>query len=172
MQSWGTLRYTFFAKICNKGKTMSCEQLFLAGLRQRGFRLTTQRETVLVSLHDLARPATVEEILQHTRQKHSDVELTTVYRTLDLLHSMSLVTVIDTGDQPRQYELAFGEPPHVHLMCRVCGKITALPVEHWHPMVEKVKQLAGFCIDLDSITVHGACIDCTRGARHEHSSET
>ena len=151
---------------------MTCEQLFLNELRQRGYRLTSQREAVLLTLHDFDFPASVDEIFNRVAQENGDVELTTVYRTLDLLNSMGLVTIIDSGDKQRLYELVIKERPHLHLVCRVCGRITGVELEQFQPMVDQIKQTAHFSVDLGSITVQGTCIDCSQGYPHEHTHST
>jgi Fur family ferric uptake transcriptional regulator len=147
---------------------MSCEQLFLNELRQRGYRLTSQREAVLLTLHNIAYPASVDEIFNRVAQKSGDVELTTVYRTLDLLNSIGLVTIIDSGDKQRLYELATSDRPHLHLVCRVCGRITGVELEPFQAMVDQIKRQAHFNVDLGSITVQGTCLDCSESTPHDH----
>ena len=148
---------------------MTCENLFLNKLRQRGFRLTSQRKAVLLTLHEIAYPASVEEIFGRVAQKNAGVELTTVYRTLDLLNSLGMVTIIDSGDKQRLYELASSESPHLHLVCRVCGKITGVELEPFHALVDQIKQLAHFKVDLGSIIVQGTCVDCSKSTAHDHN---
>ena len=148
---------------------MSCEKLFLNELRQRGFRLTSQREAVLLTLHEIAYPASVDEIFSRVARKNDDVELTTVYRTLDLLNSMGLVAIIDSGDKQRLYELVTSDHPHLHLVCRICGKITGVELEPFQSLVDQIKQQAHFSVDLGSITVQGTCVNCAESTSHDHT---
>ena len=148
---------------------MSCEQLFLKELRRRGYRLTSQREAVLLILHEIAYPASVDEIYGRVMQKSGDVELTTVYRTLDLLNSIGLVAIIDSGDKQRLYELAVDNHPHLHLVCRVCGRITGVELDQFQPIVDQIHQQAHFSVDLGSITVQGTCLDCSESTPHDHT---
>jgi Fur family ferric uptake transcriptional regulator len=150
---------------------MSCEKLFLNELRQRGYRLTSQREAVLLTLHEFAFPVSVDEIFNRVTQKNGDVELTTVYRTLDLLNSLGLVAIIDSGDKQRLYELVASNHPHLHLVCRVCGKISGMEFASFQPLVDQIKRQAHFSVDLGSITVQGTCLDCTESTSHEHTHE-
>ena len=148
---------------------MTCEQLFQNELRQRGYRLTSQREAVLLTLHEIAYPASVDEIFSRVMKKNGDVELTTVYRTLDLLNSIGLVAIIDSGDKQRLYELAASNHPHLHLVCRVCGRITGVELDHFQSLVDQIQQLAHFSVDLGSITVQGTCVNCEQAAPREHT---
>jgi len=53
------------------------------------------------------------------------IGLTTVYRTLELLHRLGFVQKIDAGDGQSRYELRIGggKDHHHHLICTKCGKI-------------------------------------------------
>jgi len=139
---------------------MSCESLFTEQLHQRRFRLTPQREMVLVELHQLGRPATAEEIYARVAQKSASVELSTVYRTLDLLNSMNLVTMIDCGDKQRQYELVGNIAPHIHLVCKNCGKITGVDLDLLQPFLSHLKEKVHFVADLGNFTISGLCEGC------------
>ena len=147
---------------------MTCEQVFANELRLRGYRLTSQREAVLLALHEIAHPTSADEIFSLVAQKNVDVELTTVYRTLDLLNSIGLVAIIDSGDKQRLYELAAANHPHLHLVCNGCGRITGVDLDQFQPVIDRIKQLAHFSADLGSITVQGTCTDCAELPPGEH----
>jgi len=84
---------------------MSCEETFFKMLRERGFRLTPQREMVLSVMHQLDEFATAEEIFNQVSQMSSAVDISTVYRTLELLQDFKLAASVDTGDGQRRFEL-------------------------------------------------------------------
>ena len=140
---------------------MSCEELFLKQLHQRGFRLTPQRELILVVLHQIGHPASAEEIYKLVAEKTGSVELSTVYRTLDLLNSMNMVTLIDLGEK-RLFELTGIPAPHLHLVCRSCGNITGLELDLIQPLLDHLQEKIHFTPDLGSITITGLCEDCKK----------
>ncbi|HUV95705.1 MAG TPA: transcriptional repressor, partial [Anaerolineae bacterium] len=74
-------------------------------LHDRGFRITPQREMVLASLHHIDGHATVDEIYARVQARSSSVDVSTVYRTLELLKEFRLVAYIDLGDGQHRYEL-------------------------------------------------------------------
>jgi hypothetical protein len=84
---------------------MACEQVLIQQLRQRGFRLTPQREIILSVLHDIDGLATVDEIYQEVQAISPSADLSTVCRTLDLLQELDLVSCVDAGEAQRRYEL-------------------------------------------------------------------
>ena len=142
---------------------MSCEEIFLKQLHQRGFRLTPQREQVLLVLHQLDRAASADEIYTRVASLNPNVELSTVYRTLDLLNSLDLVAVIDVGDRQRLFELCQDSIPHLHLVCRVCGKIVGVELDLLQPLLDHVTARLQFHTDLSNISIPGICATCAPG---------
>lgn len=139
---------------------MSCNDYFLKQLRLQGLRLTPQRKLVLLLMHEVGHPATAEEIYNLVITRTNDIELSTVYRTLDLLNSMSLVTIINKGDKQRFYELVVGGLPHLHLACKQCGKITGIDLDQIHPLQQQLFVENHFQLDLSNITLAGLCENC------------
>jgi len=140
---------------------MSCEELFLTQLRKRGFRLTPQREMVLVVLHHIGHPASAEEIFGLVAEKSASVERSTIYRTLDLLVSMQMVTVIDISEkQQRLFELVENRVPHLHLVCRACGKIIGVELDFLQPLMDQLIEEKGFHTDFSNLTLPGICKEC------------
>lgn len=146
---------------------MSCEKFFNEQLRQRGFRLTPQRELVLTALHQTGHAATAEEIYERVRDRTTTVELSTVYRTLELLKSMGLVSRIETGEKQRLYHLGEAEAPHLHLVCRKCGGISGVEMQSFQPLLDFLKQEHHFAADLSNLSITGICAGC---AAAEHRS--
>jgi Fe2+ or Zn2+ uptake regulation protein len=100
---------------------VACEELFIRSLRRRGFRLTPQREVILSALHQVVGLATVEEILTQVQMISTAVDVSTVYRTLDLLQKLGVVASVVGSDGQRRYELLHHHGPHIHLVCISCG---------------------------------------------------
>lgn len=139
---------------------MACEKLFLEQLRKRGFRLTPQREMVLSVLHDIEGHATAEEVHARVQAISSSVDISTVYRTLELLQEFDLVAVFELEDGQRHYELLGVHGPHCHLVCRACGKSVGVDQEVVRPLGERLLRDYGFWADLEHLTIPGLCQDC------------
>lgn len=149
---------------------MSCETFFLNQLRKQGFRLTPQREMILSALHQIGHPAPVEELYALVAEKSVSLELSTIYRTLDLLSSMNLVAVIDIGDKQRLYELVGTRVPHNHLVCRECRKIIEVEVDLFQPLLDHLEDQAHFHADVGNLTVLGLCEECKQAELLENPS--
>ena len=139
---------------------MACEEVFLQKLRDRGLRLTPQREMILSVMHDVEGLATAEEIYAQVQLLTSAVDISTVYRTLDLLQKLDIVACVDPGDGQHRYELIGVHGPHIHLICESCGEVTGIDLEEAHPLAERLRADYGFVADLDHLSIPGLCQAC------------
>ena len=127
-------------------------------LRAKGYRLTPQRELVLRAVERLGH-ATPDEVLTAVREESGAVNLSTVYRTLELLEELDLIRHAHLSDRAPTYHSA-ASPPHVHLVCRECGTVTEVAHEVIEPMTAELQQRYGFSTDVGHLTVFGTCADC------------
>jgi len=133
-------------------------QTWDAALRASGYRVTPQRQLVLEAVTKLHH-ASPEEIFAEVHQKARGVNVSTIYRTLELLEHLGLVTHTHLGHGAPRYHLA-AEAQHVHLVCRDCGRVTELAPEAAHPLVSVLDEEHGFETDVAHLTVYGTCRDC------------
>jgi Fur family ferric uptake transcriptional regulator len=142
---------------------MSCEEVFYQRLRERGFRLTPQREIILSVLHQVEGLVTAEEIHQKVREISQSIDISTVYRTLELLQDFHLVASVDPGDGQHRYELLELHGPHIHLVCQRCGKILGVGLDKIEPLIACAEETYGFHVDVDQLTIPGLCETCAVG---------
>jgi len=147
---------------------MSCEEVFFKQLRERGFRLTPQREMVLSVLHEVEGFVTAEEIYERVGAITSSVDISTVYRTLELLQDFHLVASVDPGDGQRRYELLGLHGQHFHLVCLSCGGITGVEPEAIEPLARRIREAHGFEIDLEHLSIPGLCRACAEEVDGPH----
>jgi Fur family transcriptional regulator, ferric uptake regulator len=129
-------------------------------LRERGYRLTPQRELVLAAVDELGH-ATPDEVLEKVHERSKAVNISTVYRTLELLEELGLVRHTHITDRAPTYH-SKATPDHVHLVCRECGAVLEAPPSDFEPLVERLEQSHGFQPDLGHLTVFGRCGGCGR----------
>lgn len=130
-----------------------------AALRGAGFRVTPQRRAVLQALSEMSH-ATGEQLLERVHQQHPELNLSTIYRTLDVLGSVGLVTHAHFHHGVVTYH-AVGGPAHVHLVCRGCGEVSSAPRTVAEPMARELVAHIGFLADLTHLVLHGLCRDCS-----------
>ena len=129
-----------------------------AELRAQGYRLTPQRQLVLEAVTALGH-ATPEEVAAAVQRTASGVNLSTVYRTLDLLEQIGLVTHTHLGHGASTYHSVLGAE-HVHLVCRECGSVTETDPGVVRGVVERLDEELGFQADVRHLTVFGICRGC------------
>jgi Fur family ferric uptake transcriptional regulator len=124
-----------------------------ARLRARGLRVTTQREQVLSAVRSLGH-ATPEQISDAV----SDVDLTTVYRTLELLEDIGLVRHAHLGHGAPSYRPAGDE--HIHVVCHACGSVADADPSLVDDLAGHLRGDTGFVLDRSHFTVFGQCRNC------------
>jgi len=88
-------------------------------------RLTAPREAIVEFLNSSSKHMSAKEIYMSLQKSYPNLGLSTVYRTLDLLARMGIVTKLVLGDGQSRYEFKSKgkEDHHHHLICTNCGKI-------------------------------------------------
>jgi len=131
-------------------------------LRQRGYKITSQRKAVLSVIaqsHDHLTPAAIYE---RAHQQHPGIGLVTVYRTLELLARLGLICEVHTGDNGRSYLLRRPVGHHHHLICSSCSKVVEFTDCDIGRMEERLAQQTGFKIDSHLVEFLGKCRDCLK----------
>jgi len=141
---------------------MSCHET----LQEKGHRLTPQRMLVIEALHDADQHISAEEIYEHLHSRYPYANISTVYRTLELMKKLDLVTETDFGEGRVRYHVA-EKGHHHHLVCRSCGKIIDLEESVLHPLKETLLQEYGFDGDLRHLAISGECRSCSRKKKKE-----
>jgi len=127
-------------------------------LRAKGYRVTPQRQLVLEAIGKLDH-ATPEAIAAAVQQTARGVNMSTIYRTLELLDNLGLVTHHHLNDGAPTYHLA-SEGDHVHLVCQGCGSVSEVRPEAIKPLITALDEGQGFETDVAHLTVFGRCAEC------------
>jgi len=136
---------------------MSCHKV----LQEKGYRLTPQRMLVIEALHRADGHISAEEIYEQLHSRYPYSNISTVYRTLELLKELNLVTETDFGDGRVRYHVA-EKGHHHHLVCYRCGKITDLDEAALYPLKDTLLHDYGFEADLRHLAIPGECSECRR----------
>ena len=111
-------------------------------LRDKGLRLTPQRELVLAAVRELGH-ATPEEVAEKVRLTHPGINLSTVYRNLETLENVGLVQHTHLGHGGATYHAA-EELTHLHLVCGKCGSVGDAPIDVAANFVQNLSGAYGF----------------------------
>ena len=135
-----------------------CDTL-IANLRQKGYRITPQREMIIQAMAHQGSHMTAEEIFAEVRTRTRAVNLATMYRTLDMLVDQGLTTRVDLGEGKICYAAA-GHGAHIHLVCRSCGQILDADPQLLTPIIDQMQSEHNFSPDLNHISIFGLCSHC------------
>ncbi len=129
-------------------------------LREKGLRLTPQRELVLNAVRQLGH-ATPEEVAEQVKKTHPGINLSTVYRNLETLENVGLVQHTHLGHGGATYHAA-EEMTHLHLVCGKCGSVGDAPIEVAAPFVNSLVDDYGFKTDVTHFAIYGTCEGCQK----------
>ena len=128
-------------------------------LRRGGYRITPQRQLVLESVGRLGH-GTPEEILTEVQRTATGVNLSTVYRNLEVLEEVGLVTHAHIGHGAPTYH-SVDDHVHIHLVCDRCGKVESIDATIADPFLDELRRSMGFVTDVSHVALHGTCSDCS-----------
>jgi Fur family ferric uptake transcriptional regulator len=126
-------------------------------LHQRGLRMTPQRQLVLDAVRALGH-ATPEQICARVQEVAPAVNITTVYRTLDLLERIGVVRHTHLGHGAPSYSEQ--EHEHVHLVCHGCGTVLEVPTAVMDGLADRLRAEHGFALDVTHVALSGRCHRC------------
>jgi len=127
-------------------------------LRDRGYRLTPQRELILAAVEKLGH-ATPDEVLAEVHRQSSAVNASTVYRTLEVLEGLGLVRHAHLSDRAPTYH-SVTDHEHFHLVCRNCGRVVSVGPDMLAQLAERLRDEHNFAVDVGHLTMFGACVEC------------
>ncbi|WP_051218347.1 Fur family transcriptional regulator [Nocardioides insulae] len=136
-------------------------------LRRSGRRLTPQRELILRAVQTLGH-ATPDEVLTEVHTQSTSINISTVYRTLEVLEEFGLVRHAHLSDRAPTFH-SVGEHEHFHLVCRNCSRVISVDVQRAESFVAVLGDDFDFEPDLGHLTVFGRCRSCPDP---EHVEET
>ncbi len=131
-------------------------------LKEQGHRLTPQRQLILEAIEGSEGHVSAESIHARVAAQFPQVNISTVYRTLELLQELGLVTHTHFDDGIAQYHLA-SAPRHQHMVCRRCGDEREIEVSVLDPVDRHLRERYGFQADLAHFAIVGLCASCAAG---------
>ncbi len=149
---------TSCAKIDMDAIKPDCEKI-LDKLREQRFRITPQRRRVLEILCETDGHISASEIYDQVQAHNPQVNLSTIYRTLEWLESAGVVTRSDLGEGHVIYELA-ARGMHHHLVCDRCGAIIEVGDDILDPLRKLLLERYGFQAKIKHLAIHGLCDNC------------
>ena len=129
-------------------------------LRERGYRITPQREAILAEVLTAEGHITPQDVARRVQRRMPAVNASTVYRTLDMLEEAGIVRHAHL-ERGAEYHRA-DESRHVHLTCSSCGAEDDLSLKEAESLERVIQRHRGFRPDLAHFAISGLCANCQR----------
>ncbi len=129
-------------------------------LRAQGQRVTPQRLFVADVLASNREHLTANEIYARIKDKFPSVDISTIYRILELYVRLGLASRLDAPDGASVYEWCPEHAGHHHLFCERCGAVLHLEGAELHDAIRRECLAAGFLPNAISLAVTGLCEGC------------
>lgn len=131
----------------------------LERLRERGWRMTSQRRVVAEVLDGDHVHLTADEVHARAVERLPEISRATVYNALGELVSLGEVMEVTTDGRAKRYD-PNAHHPHQHLVCSGCGLIRDV-----HPTGDALAGLPaaerfGFTVSGVEVTYRGLCASC------------
>lgn len=128
-----------------------------ARLTAAGHRRGGAREAVIELLDSQPCALTALEIEDALRPGRR-VGRASVYRVLDELETLGLVSRVDVGDGIARYEPHRGH--HHHLVCDGCGRLEPFQDDALEQAIHRLAERVSFDVSDHDVTLHGCCERC------------
>jgi Fe2+ or Zn2+ uptake regulation protein len=133
-------------------------------LRSYGLRVTPQRLLLVEAARDMAGHFTADAVYERIRLVYPGVSKVSVYRGLETLRELGLVTCTELGQHAAQYEWVAAARHH-HMICTACGCEQDLPDEEMNALRDHLTALYGFHASIDHHAFWGLCQACFAHSR-------
>jgi Fur family ferric uptake transcriptional regulator len=129
-------------------------------LHARGLRWTPQRRTLIDVLSQSDGHVTGAELVERCRAVDPSTIPSTVYRTLDVLEDLGLLSHSHGADGGEEFHV-LPDAVHGHLHCTECGTTWEIPADEAATLVTSLEQKRGFSVDVTHLSIAGHCADCS-----------
>lgn len=128
-------------------------------LNNLGYRMTPQRLMILNAIEEAEDHISAEEIYEKVCTRYPQMNISTVYRTLELVSELGLVTETDLGDGRVRYH-CMGKGHHHHLVCQKCGQVIDVEESILDPLWAELQKKYNFQVNMKHLAFFGICPKC------------
>jgi len=136
-----------------------------AELNERGWRMTPQRETMLLTFQNLPESThlSAEELCDLLEQQGNSISLSTIYRNLKLMARMGILRELELAEGQKRYEINQPAPHHHHhLICVRCNKTIEFKNDTVLKVGAKTAEKSGYHLLDCQLLIQAVCPSCQR----------
>jgi Fur family ferric uptake transcriptional regulator len=139
--------------------TSASHDEMLEALRSEGKRITPQRTLLLQVIKQSHGHLDADEIYRRARKKDPTISLSTVYRNLNMLKELRLISELHLDQEHHHYELR-DATDHYHLICSSCDRVIEFDSSMVGHLMDQVSGEKDFQIERVHIDLVGLCAKC------------
>jgi Fur family ferric uptake transcriptional regulator len=128
----------------------------------QGIRLTAQRRALIETIQHAEQHLDAASLLELARRRDPNINLATVYRTIDLLKRLGMIDELDLmhlNGEKHYYEVKT-QKDHLHLACFKCGEIEEFVSPTFERLKREIAATNDFEIQVIRLEVGGLCSVC------------
>ena len=129
-------------------------------LRSNGFKVTPQRLAVYEALAHTKEHPNAEMIFNGLQATYPTMSLATVYKTIDILHEIGLVQILNAGEDSFRYDADVSE--HAHIRCVECGRVDDVFELDTAKFNEQIQQNTKYRLVGQQFYFYGVCAACQK----------
>ena len=138
-------------------------------LKEKNIKVTKGRIFIMNTLEAVEKPINAECIFEKCKTEGVEIDLSTVYRTLEMLEIKGIIEKFDLGDG--KYNYIIKDKSHNHtLQCAICHKNVIIDC----PMIqiqEIIKSKTGFKLLEHDLKLKGICNECSEKKNPEKEGD-
>jgi Fur family transcriptional regulator, ferric uptake regulator len=106
----------------------------------------------------------IEELANRERLDRKPVGRSSIYRAIEELHDLGLITRVDLGDGVTRYEAVRPDDDHHHhhILCEQCGALIPFDDAELERAIGAIAGRHGFVVKEHDVTLRGVCWQCER----------
>lgn len=129
-------------------------------IREKGYRLTRQRQVVLEELASVDTHPRADQIYQMVRRRIPNVSFGTIYRNLKTLEELGLISEIQYGTRSSRFDANVAS--HHHFVCSKCEKIIDVDTVNMPDFGSTELKQMGFEVQEFQLQLIGLCPSCRK----------
>ena len=136
---------------------------FVEYLTLHKHRKTSERFAILQHIYSIKGHFNMDSLFNSMIESSFRVSRTTLYNTIELLLDCGLVVKHQFGANASQYERAYGNENHDHIICVDCGEVR----ETRNNIISsaQLKKIKKFTVSYYSMYIYGVCSKCSHARR-------
>lgn len=127
-------------------------------LKGKKIKVTLGRIVILEIIDDYSQAISADNIYEQCREKGHNVDLSTVYRSLDLFERKNIIEKFNLGDGKCNYKMKGHKHKHI-IECSLCHKEVEIECPML-PVEELIKNKTGFVLIEHELKMKALCQEC------------